>query len=294
MYAIKACFQLARPHQHVKNIFILLPLFFAHKMGDVQAWTHTLYAFLAFSLAASGVYGFNDILDIEADRAHPVKKNRPLASGALKVSTAVISSLALLLLAVAISFAVLSGRFLMIGAVYLLLNIGYSFFLKHIAILDVACIALGFVLRVLAGATAADVPVSHWIVIMTFLLAILLALGKRRDDLVLAASGCSARKSLNGYSLEFVSQGMGIMASVVIVAYILYCVSPEVVERQGSRNLYLTAFWVVIGLLRYLQAAFVQGKSGSPTIVLLKDHFLQATIAGWILTFYGLTYGFGG
>lgn len=283
-----------RPHQHVKNVFIWLPVFFAYKITDVQAIIHTFFAFIAFSLAAGSVYGLNDILDVGADRDHPVKKNRPVASGVLSVPAAAVFSVTLFFLTFGISFVALGRGFVVIIGAYFLLNVSYSVFLKHIAIVDVVCIAVGFVMRVLAGGSAAEVPVSHWIVIMTFLLALLLALGKRRDDLLLAASGCNSRKSLNGYSLEFVSQSMGIMTSVVIVAYLLYCVSPEVVERHKTHNLYLTAIWVVAGLLRYLQAAFVQGKSGSPTIVLLKDHFLQATIAGWILTFYGLIYGFGG
>lgn len=291
---MKACVQLVRPHQHVKNLFIWLPVFFAYKICDFEAVTRTFFAFLTFSLAAGSVYGFNDLLDVKADREHPVKKNRPVASGVLSVPVAAVFSVSLLLLTFVVSFTVLGRDFIVIIGAYFLLNVSYSVFLKHFAIVDVVCIAVGFVLRVLAGGTAAGVPVSHWIIIMTFLLALLLALGKRRDDLLLAASGCNSRKSLDGYSLEFVSQSMGIMTSVVIVAYILYCVSPEVVERHKTHNFYLTAIWVVAGLLRYLQAAFVQGKSGSPTIVLLKDHFLQATIAGWILTFYGLIYGFGG
>lgn len=294
MGQLKACLQLTRPHQHVKNLFILLPIFFAYKITDIEAVLHALCAFIVFSLAAGSVYGLNDILDLKTDRDHPVKRNRPIASGALDITAAAVFSLALLVLSFGISLVFLRSSVAILIGAYLLLNIGYSLFLKHIAIIDVTCIAVGFVLRVLVGARAADVPVSHWIVIMTFLLAILLALGKRRDDLLLAACGHNARKSLDGYSLEFVSQSMGIMTSVVIVAYLLYCVSPEVAERHKTHNLYLTAVWVVLGLLRYLQAALVEGKSGSPTIVLLKDHFLQATIVGWVLTFYGLIYGFGG
>ena len=294
MRQLKACLQLARPHQHVKNLFIWLPIFFAYRISDIEAVLHTFWAFVVFCLAAASVYGLNDILDLKMDRDHPVKKNRPIASGTLGLTTAAVFSLALLISSLGVSLALLGGGVAMLLAAYLLLNIGYSVFLKHIAIVDVTCIAVGFVLRVLVGGRAAGVPVSHWIVIMTFLLALLLALGKRRDDLLLAACGHNSRKSLGGYSLEFVSQSMGIMTSVVIVAYLLYCVSPEVAERHRTHNLYLTAGWVVLGLLRYLQAALVEGRSGSPSIVLLKDHFLQAIIAGWVLTFYGLTYGFGG
>jgi decaprenyl-phosphate phosphoribosyltransferase len=179
--------------------------------------------------------------------------------------------------------------FLIIGA-YLLLNIFYSFFLKHIAIIDIVCIAIGFVLRVFAGGIAGDVPVSHWIIIMSFLLAVFLALAKRRDDLILASQGHNVRKSVDGYSLDFISSSMAIMASVVIVAYLLYTVSPETIARHGTDKLYLTSFWVIVGLLRYLQLTFVEGKTGSPTKLLLKDYFLQLTITLWIIIVFILIY----
>ena len=178
----------------------------------------------------------------------------------------------------------------MILGSYLVLNLIYSFNLKHLAVLDVFCIALGFVLRVYAGGVAAGVVISHWLVALTFLLALFLALGKRRDDLLQTNAGNSVRKSLDGYNLEFVGLAMGVMAAVIIVAYFLYTISPDTIARHGTDQLYLTSFWVILGLLRYFQITLVEERSGSPTIIFLKDTFLQITIIFWLLSFFLLHY----
>ncbi|MFP5212329.1 MAG: UbiA prenyltransferase family protein [Acidobacteriota bacterium] len=286
-----ACIQLARPHQYIKNAFIWLPLFFGYKLTDPHAVLSTFWAFAAFSLAASGVYVLNDMLDVEEDRKHPQKRYRPLASGALSAKSGIVFLLLLLALSASITLLTLPMSFLYVLLAYLGLNLLYSLRLKHVAIVDVVCIAVFFVLRVIGGGIVAGVQASHWIVIMTFLLALFLALGKRRDDLlILSKSGQATRKCLDGYNLEFVSLSMVIMTSVVIVSYILYCVSPEVTKKHGTDNLYLTSFWVIVGLLRYMQLTFVEERSGSPTVALLNDYFLWAIIIGWITTFYWLIY----
>ncbi len=289
----KLYLELARPHQYVKNGFVWLPIFFGVKLGDIWALEQTLLAFAAFCFAAGGVYVLNDLKDIQEDRQHPTKKNRPLASGAISPLGAVIFMAGLLILAALVGFLLPKPDFLLILGAYLLLNLAYSFILKHQAIIDVVCIALGFVLRVLAGGVAAAVPISHWIVIMTFLLAIFLALAKRRDDLILAAEGQSSRRAIDGYSLEFVSISMAVMAAVIIVAYILYTVSPDTIQKHGTDRLYLTGFWVVVGLLRYLQLALVENRTASPTKIFLQDRFLQVVLALWILSFFLLLYNFG-
>lgn len=290
MRQLKAYLQLARPNQYVKNGFVWFPLFFGHKLLDSQALWNTWWAFLAFCLAASSVYILNDLKDVEEDRRHPVKKYRPLASGLLRPAQAVVFMILLLVISLVIIVTLLPPEFLFIVGAYLLLNILYTFFLKHLAIIDIVCIGIGFVLRIFAGGLAADIRVSHWIVLMTFLLALFLALSKRRDDLLLEACGHNPRKCLNGYNLEFVSSSMVIMASVVIMAYILYTVSPEIIVKHGTNQLYLTSVWVIIGLLRYLQITLVEQRSGSPTLILLKDSFLLAVIILWILTFYLMLY----
>ena len=282
--------RLARPHQYLKNGFIFLPLFFSYQLTHWQSLLRVTLSFLVFCLAASSVYVLNDLKDIQDDRLHPVKKNRPLASGAILVTDAIYFMMLLALSSLMLALIFPDFSVLMLTAGYIGMNIAYSFALKHIPIVDVVTIATGFVLRVFVGGRAAGIPVSHWIVLMTFLLALFLALAKRRDDLLLAADGKHLRRSLNGYTMEYISLSMGVMAAVTIVSYILYTLSPEVIIKHGTDNLYLTTFWVIVGLLRYLQIALVEKFSGSPTRTLIRDVFLQITIAGWFAHFVLLLY----
>jgi 4-hydroxybenzoate polyprenyltransferase len=171
------------------------------------------------------------------------------------------------------------------------MNIAYTLHLKHVAILDITTIATGFVIRLFVGSVTTGVPLSMWIVIMTFLLALFLALAKRRDDvLIYIDTGEKTRKVIDGYNLKFLDASMTIMASVVIVAYTIYATSPEAVERVGSEHLYLTTFFVILGILRYLQITYIEQNSGSPTRIILKDRFIQATLVGWLVTFDLLLY----
>jgi decaprenyl-phosphate phosphoribosyltransferase len=291
MLKVKPYLELARPHQYVKNGFVWLPILFGHRLQDWHALGQTFWAFVAFCLVASSVYILNDLKDIKEDRQHPVKRLRPLARGAISQFEAICFFFLLLALSTLVVFIFIGNKeFFFIIEAYLLLNIFYSFVLKHIAIIDIVCIATGFVLRVFAGGIAGDVPISHWIIIMSFLLAVFLALAKRRDDIILASQGHNVRKSVDGYNLDFISSSMAIMASVVIVAYLLYTVSPETVARHGTNKLYLTSFWVIVGLLRYLQLTVVEERTGSPTKLLLKDHLLQLTIFLWILSNFIIIY----
>lgn len=290
MHTFKAYLQIARPSQYVKNAFVWGPLFFGYKVDDPQAVLQTFLCFLAFCFAASSIYIFNDYRDVAEDRNHPIKRYRPLASGALSSSKAIVFSLLLLFLSLYISLAYLNRELLLILVAYLLINIAYSMFLKHMAIIDVVCVAVGYVLRILAGGIVGDVFITHWIIIMTFLLALFLAIAKRRDDLILAAGGHNTRKSLEGYNLEFISSSMVVMASVIIVSYLLYTVSEDVIELHKTDQLYVTSFWVILGLLRYMQITFVEQRSGSPTNVFLKDHFLKIVTLLWLLNFYLMIY----
>ena len=176
-------------------------------------------------------------------------------------------------------------------AAYVVMNIAYSFYLKHVAILDVVIIAVGFALRLFIGSAVTDIPLSKWIVIMTFLLALFMALAKRRDDvLIYLDTGKKMRKVIDGYNLQFLDTAMAIMASVVIVAYIIYTTSPEVIARVHSEYLYLTALFVILGIMRYLQIAFVLKDSGSPVKIVLKDRFMQLILLGWIVSFVWILY----
>lgn len=275
----------------MKNAFVFLPLFFGWKLAGPEAVVRAGLAFFAFCLAASAVYVVNDLKDVAEDRAHPTKRNRPLASGALSPREGLTFAAVLLAGALVLTLRLASGPFAGILAAYLGINLLYSFLLKHRALIDLGCIAVGFVLRVFAGGVVTDITPSHWIVLMTFLLALFLGFAKRRDDLLLSAAGCEkTRRSLDGYNLEFVSAAMMIMAAVVIVSYILYTVSPEVIAKHGSDKLYLTAIFVIMGVLRYLQITLVECKSGSPTLVLLRDGFIQASLLLWIASCYVILY----
>jgi 4-hydroxybenzoate polyprenyltransferase len=289
--SIKAYIQLARPHQYVKNGFIWLPVFFGNKLWEPAAVLDTFWAFLIFSLAASSVYALNDIRDAGEDRMHPVKSSRPVASGALSPSQAMTFLVVTIVITWVLTLLLMPSHFMLVLLAYLLLNLSYSLYLKHMALVDVVCISTGFVLRVLAGGISGDVAVSHWIITMTFLLALFMAFAKRRDDLLLAVAGNRTRRCLDGYNLEFISLSMGIMAAVIIVSYVLYSISPEVTGKHGTDQLYLSGFWVILGILRYMQVTFVEERSGSPTQVLLKDNFLRTVALLWILTCYLLLYG---
>ena len=274
-----------RPHHYIKNLLVCMPLFFAGQITSIGLLSSCLLAVLSFCFGSSAIYAFNDLRDIEDDRKHPRKKTRPIASGKVSKSSAYILIVVLLFASMALmSFVSSSGFKILIT--YLLLNFSYCLHFKNIAILDVCIVALGFVLRVLAGGAVAEIELSVWIIVMTFLLALFLALAKRRDDMIIFKStGQKLRKALDGYSLPFLDTAIAIMGSVVIVAYMNYVTSPEVLARLNQYALYLTALLVVIGVLRYLQNIYVRKDSGSPTKIFLKDRYIQATLIAWVATF---------
>jgi 4-hydroxybenzoate polyprenyltransferase len=287
---IKDILRLIRPHQYIKNFFIFMPLFFSGQIGNTELLLNVVIAFVAFSLTASAIYVLNDYHDIEEDKQHPKKKYRPLASGAISKSQAIIIMPVLLVAGstLMLSLSLKAGEIL---AAYVVMNIAYSFYLKYVAILDVVIIAIGFVLRLFIGSIVTGTSLSMWIVIMTFLLALFMALGKRRNDvLIYLNAGKKMRKVIGDYNLQFLDTAMSIMASVVIIAYIIYTITPEIVARVNSEYLYLTALYVVLGVMRYLQVSLVLKDSGSPTKVVLKDRFMQLTLIGWVLTFGWILY----
>lgn len=293
--------RLMRVRQYIKNLFIFLPVFFAGKMFELDALLPVIWSFVAFSLVASSVYVLNDIRDIDADRVHPVKKFRPLAAGDIGFRQAIIVLVILLVSGFTVAWLSVGLELLVILTLYVFLNIAYSIWLKHVAIVDLICISLGFLLRIFCGGMAAEVILSHWIVLMTFLLSLFLGLAKRRDDLVIlghskrasdlmgGADGRKMRRAIDGYNLEFVSTSMAIMASVIIMGYIMYTLQYFSLPGVEASYMYLTVIWVIMGLLRYMQIAFVEEKSGSPTEVLYRDVFLKLVVLAWILNFvYGI------
>ena len=283
---------LLRPHQWLKNIFVFLPLFFDKKLLHIDYLVNAIWAFAAFSLAASAIYCLNDIMDIEADKRHPKKRLRPLASGKITKAQAYVIMVILILASLAIAgIAFESKNLLAIIAIYIVLNIGYCIRLKHIAIVDVFIIASGFCLRVAAGGVATDIWISQWIVLQTFLLALFLAFAKRRDDVIIFnRDGSKARKNINRYNLEFLNNAIAIVATMTMMCYIMWCVSEEVIARMGTNQLYITAVFALMGVMRYLQITMVDNKSGSPTKIMLKDRFIHFCIAGWVATFLILIY----
>ena len=284
---------LIRPKQWAKNVFVLLPMFFGRQLTDPATLQSSLLVFAAFSFIASSVYCINDLIDVEADRQHPVKCKRPIASGAVSEKQAWLLTVIMALLSAATVLTLSSHiwQVLAVLAGYYLLNIAYCTRLKNYAIIDVCVIAFGFVLRILAGGVATGISVSRWLVLMTFLLTLFLSLAKRRDDVLrMNATGKAPRKNTIRYNLTFINQAITITASVTTVCYIMYCVSPEVVAAFGTPNLYLTTIFVIIGLLRYIQLAVVDEQSGDPTKIVWKDRFTQLVILAWLSSFLFLIY----
>lgn len=288
---------LMRPHQWLKNAFVFAPLFFGRHATDWCYAGPCIVACVAFCLAASGIYCFNDIHDAEADRLHPVKRMRPVASGAVGIRTAYATMVTAWVSAFAlVTFFSFCGGGTQGGLastllLYIVMNVGYSLKLKRVAILDVFIIATGFVLRVVAGGLATGIVLSHWIVLTTYLLALFLALAKRRDDVAIyEGAGVKARKNVRRYNMDFLGAAISLMGSLAIICYILYTVSDDVAGRTHSRYLYATSVFVLAGILRYMQLTFVEQKSGSPTKVLLHDRFIQVCVLQWIATFVIILY----
>ena len=280
---------LRTPH-YIKNILILLPLFFSGEFIDSYKLLNALKAFVAFSFCASAIYIFNDYHDVKSDRKHPKKKYRPLASGLISKSVALILMNILLAVGLILMFSIslVSSIFLLS---YIILNLLYSFKLKQIALLDVTIIAIGFVLRLFVGSYAYNVKLSPSIVLITFLLAIFLALAKRRDDVFIQnKTGKKIRNSIDGYNLELINAAMLIMAAVVIITYLQYTTSYETINKFGNENLYLTTLFVIFGIMRYLQITFVEKNSGSPTEIFLNDKTMQINILLWFFSFLSIIY----
>lgn len=300
---MKDILKLIRPHQWIKNGFVLLPLFFGGALLNVSSIVAALITTLAFSLVASSIYCFNDVIDVEADRRHPVKCKRPVASGAIKESTAYAICILLPILAnliLCFPFGIASLQDFAIAnywevscvlLLYWLLNICYCTKLKQYAIIDVCIIAFGFILRILAGGLATNIALSKWIVLMTFLLTLFLSFAKRRDDVLrMNETGEAPRKNTIHYNLTFINQAITITASMTFVCYIMYTISPDVMAGFGTENLYLTSIFVLIGLLRYIQITVVENDSGDPTKVIIRDRFTQIIVLLWGLTFMFLIY----
>ena len=270
-----------RPWEWVKNGFLFAALLFSNNFLNPSLAGRALIAFVLYCLAAGGIYLINDVWDREEDRLHPQKRARPVTSGALAVPVAVGAAALLLVAAVSGSF-LLSAPFGAIAAGYVLLMIAYSRWLKHLVILDVFAIAVGFVLRVVAGAVVIDVRMSHWLLICTMLLALFLGFSKRRHELTaLAGEASRHRRVLAEYSPLFLDMMIGVVTSATVVAYTLYTVSEETVRKVGTDGLLLTVPFVLYGIFRYLYLVYHRNHGGSPAQTLLTDLPLIVNVVLW-------------
>lgn len=287
---MKKYLKLLRVEQWVKNLFVFVPLFFSGNIKNVDLLSKSIFAFIIFSLAASVVYILNDYNDIEADRQHPEKRRRPLASGAISKSQAVIILIGIMILDIALVFLAQSyfhenlWKFAVIIGFYFVMNLAYTFKLKHVPIIDIFIIATGFVLRVLAGGYITGINISQWAILLTFVLALVLAIGKRRGELINAQVSGKTRKALDGYNVQFADIALSISVTLAILCYLMFTLSPEVQARFHERVFY-TVIFVVFAFLRYLQQTLVYNRTESPTKIVYRDRYIQVTLILWVAAF---------
>ena len=272
-----------RPEQWLKNGFVLAPLVFSGLLDDHDAWIRSLIAVAAFCAASSSVYLVNDIFDRSSDRSHPTKRNRPIAAGELSVAAAFGAASVLAAAAMAAAVA-LGGWFPTILGSYIGLVVLYSVVLKRVVFIDVLVLAAGFVLRVVGGAVAIPVPISRWLLLCAYLLALYLALGKRRSELATLGDGAGQHREVLGqYSLGLVDQSISVVLGATVLAYTLYTVAPDTVAKVGSEGLMATVPVVLYGLFRYLYLLHRREVGDSPTRVLVTDGPLLVTVVVWLL-----------
>jgi len=279
---IRSIWMTLRPRQWVKNVFLFVGLVFSQNLFQIDLFIKVCEGFLVFCLAASSIYVFNDIHDRESDRRHPEKYRRPLAQGSLLVSEAYMVSMVLAAVALMLAF-MMDRTFLLILLAYFVLNLAYSLKIKQVVILDIMFIASGFVLRILAGTTLAEVNPSDWLVICTITLSLFLGFSKRRNELVLMGENAGTqRKVLKEYSIHFLDQMISMVTACTVMSYILYTVSPETVGRFETKNLMFSIPFALFGVFRYLYLIYLKKKMGDPIDLILKDFPFLLNILLWI------------
>lgn len=267
-----------RPHQWVKNAFVFAALIFSRSLTNPDLALRSLLAFAAFCLVASSIYLVNDIADYERDRVHPKKSKRPIAAGKVSRKTAGLMAALVGPAGIALAFGLNVATGVTV-AIYALMNLSYSFKLKHVVLLDTFTIALGFLLRVSVGAFAIEVGISPWLLICTFFIALFLAVCKRRHELVsLGEDAASHRGILAQYSVPFIDKMVSALAAMTVMSYALYTIDPRVIARIGTDGLVATVPLVLFGVFRYLFLVHIEGKGGSPTEIVLKDRGVQAIV----------------
>lgn len=288
---MKPILRALRVDNYIKNIVILLPGVFGAKIFESSIFWPVLLSMLLFSLLSSGIYLINDLADREEDRLHPQKKFRPVAAGDISLSVAIVASLVLLSTASIGAYIWLPKAALQLFVAYIALNLFYTFLLKKIVLIEFFTVALFFELRLFIGGIIASAPPSHWLILTTFFLAVLIALGKRRDDLLLfEQTGTLTRRSMNSYNRVYLDSLLTIFASSLVLIYVLYTISDPVMTRF-SPYFYFTNLFVLLGLSRYLQQLFVKSNSGNPIHLLLKDRYIQVCVLSWIMLVMYFIYG---
>jgi len=279
-----------RPHQWTKNLLVFAALLFSKHLFEPAPFLRALLAFTAFCGLAGAVYLWNDIADVERDRQHPKKRHRPIAAGDLSVRSAVVGAALLVAASLGLSFGLDAGLGLT-AAAYLALNLAYSFGLKHVVILDVLSISLGFVLRALAGGYAIGVPVTEWLLVLALLLALFLALAKRRHEITSLQEGAVPHRAiLAEYSPYLIDQMTSVVTASVVTAYAFYTLAPETVQKFGTAKLSWTLPLVLYGIFRYLYLVHQKDRGDSPTDMLLTDRPLLATVALWVALVIAILY----
>jgi 4-hydroxybenzoate polyprenyltransferase len=280
-----------RPHQWTKNLVVFAALIFGERLLDRPSAARAIAAFAVFCALSSAVYLLNDLADRDSDRRHPLKRHRPIASGALPTRSAWLAGTLLVVAALSAAF-VIGAAFGGVATAYFILQGLYSGPLKHVVIIDVLTIAAGFVLRAVAGAVAVAVPISHWLLLMTLLLALFLALSKRRHELTLLADGATEhRRILGEYSPYLLDQMISVVTASTLVAYAFYTISPETTAKFGTDLLSLTLPFPLYGIFRYLYLVHRKEQGGSPSDLLLADRPLLACVALWGLAVVAIIYG---
>ncbi len=283
--------RLLRPLQWTKNVFVFAPLVFSRHLFDLAYIERSIAAFAVFSIVSSAVYIVNDIADRASDRLHPLKRSRPIASGAVSIGQAIVVAI-ILLLAAGSGAMWLGPKVMFITSLYLVLNVGYSFGLKQVILVDVFIVASGFMLRVLAGAFAIGVLVSPWLVLCTLFVSVFLAVSKRRAEILLniEQETENARPVLRHYDIQFIEQMMTVTAAGMAISYALYTVAERTVEVFGSENLIFTTVFVLFGIFRYLYLMRSRKTDDNPTHLLLSDVPTLINMAAWFLSCVAIIY----
>ena len=286
---MKNYLKLIRINQWVKNSFVFLPIFFAGELLNTQLFIKTIIGFFIFSFIASSIYVINDYADVESDRLHPEKKKRPIASGAVSKNEALIVFLFLIAVSYLMCWLWGNWKTAVVVSTYFVINIAYSFKLKHIAIIDVMIIAIGFLLRVFTGGYMTGLRISIWGILLTFFLALIMGIGKRRGELLNEELKGKTRRALDGYNLQFTDMTMTVVSACVIVCYTMYTLDPQT-QKNFHRDIVYTVIFVVAAIFRYLQQSIVFNKAESPTKLVFTDLFLQINVILWGLSIFFLKY----